>query len=55
MKLGLLRAMLDLARLRWEHRATEWGLRALGDTLRRDPGLPARLERHLRAGRPDWC
>jgi hypothetical protein len=55
MMLGVLQAALALARLRWEHRAVEWGLRVLDDRQRRDIGLPPHREAHPRAWRADWC
>lgn len=55
MMMAILRTMLDLARIRWEHRAAEWGEQALDDTLRSDFGLPPRPAGHLRAKRRDWC
>jgi hypothetical protein len=55
MMLGILQAALALAKMRWEHRATEWMGRALDDRQRRDIGLPPRHERRARMPRPDWC
>jgi hypothetical protein len=55
MMIGLLQAALTLAKMRWEHRASEWMERALDDRQRRDIGLPPRSPAQPRAPRLDWC
>ena len=54
MMLGILQAALALARMRWEHRAADWGLRTLDDRQRRDIGLPPGRDTHPRALRHGW-